>query len=112
MRKPDFCLCENKGTDKLYSNHAVDQHLCFHFVDSKLILLSKSGISSLWPSSVALQPGLCWTWLETLKTCFLATRVNFHTLMIDIFEVHYLVSLATCILQQFVFTKSSAFQIS
>ena len=29
MGKPDFCICENKGTDQLCSNCAADQRLCF-----------------------------------------------------------------------------------
>ena len=29
MRKPDFCICENKGADQLCSNCTADQHLCF-----------------------------------------------------------------------------------
>ena len=47
MRKPDFCICENKGADQLRSNCAADQHLCFRYVDSTIPLLSKSQISSL-----------------------------------------------------------------
>ena len=34
-------------------------------------------ISSLFPSCVAEQPGLCWTWSETPKTGFLMTRLNY-----------------------------------
>ena len=41
------------------------------YIDSTLIpLLPKSKLSSLGPSSVAIQPGLCRTWLETRKTGF------------------------------------------
>ena len=29
MRKPDFCICKNKGADQLHGNHADDQFLCF-----------------------------------------------------------------------------------
>ena len=29
MRKPTFCMCENKGADQLRSNYEADQHLCF-----------------------------------------------------------------------------------
>ena len=43
MRKPAFCICENKCADQA--------------------------------SSVAIQPGLCRTWSETLKTGFLVTRL-------------------------------------
>ena len=47
---------------------------CFlgHPVDNTISLLYKSKISSLLPSSVAVQPGLCWTWLDAPKTGFLA----------------------------------------
>ena len=44
-------------------------------MDSAIPLLSKSEISSLWLSSVAVQPGLCVTWSETPKTGFLTTRL-------------------------------------
>ena len=47
MRKPAFCICENKGADQLRSNCAADQRLCFRYMDSTIILLSKSEISSL-----------------------------------------------------------------
>ena len=57
MRKPAFCI---------YTVTA--QLLCVHFMDGtwyKFPLHSKSEISSLLPSSVAVQPGLCRTWSET-----------------------------------------------
>ena len=53
MRKPDFCLCENKGADQLRSNCKVDQHLCFPNTDSTIPLLLKSEISGFSPSFVA-----------------------------------------------------------
>ena len=34
MRKPDFCLCENKGADQLRGNREADQRLCFRYTDS------------------------------------------------------------------------------
>ena len=46
VRKPDFCLCENKGADQLRGNREADQRLCFRYTDSTNSLLSKSGISS------------------------------------------------------------------
>ena len=58
MRKPAFCIFENKGADHLRSNCAADQHLCFRYIDSTIPHLPKSEISSLYPSSVAIQPGL------------------------------------------------------
>ena len=58
MRKPAFCICENKDADQLRGNREADQRLCFRYTDSTIPLLPKSEISSLWPSSVAVQPGL------------------------------------------------------
>ena len=53
MRKQAFCKCENKDADQLRSNCAADQRLCFRYTDSRIPLLPRSEISSLWPSSVA-----------------------------------------------------------
>ena len=47
MRKPDFCLCENKDAHQLRGNREADQRLCFRYTDSTIPLLSKSEISSL-----------------------------------------------------------------
>ena len=58
MRKPDFCICENKDADQVRGNREADQRLCFRYTDSTIPLLLKSKISSLQPSSVAVQPGL------------------------------------------------------
>ena len=73
MRKQDFCLCKNKGTDQLCSNCTADQRLCFRYTDSTISLLSKSKISSFQPSSVVVQVGLCQALSETRKTGFLMT---------------------------------------
>ena len=78
MRKPDFCICENKDADQLRGNREADQRLCFRYMDSTISLLPKFQISSLQPSSVAVQPGLCGTWSETPKTGFLTTRLICH----------------------------------
>ena len=75
--KPAFCICENKDADQLRSNCATDQRLCFRYMDSAISLLSKAEMSSLQPSSVAVQPGLCQTLSETPKTGFLTTRLIF-----------------------------------
>ena len=45
MRKPDFCICENKDADQLRGNREADQRLCFRYSDSTIPLLSKSKIS-------------------------------------------------------------------
>ena len=77
MRKPAFCICENKDADQLRGNREADQRLCFRFTDSTVPLLPKSEISSLSPSSVTVQLDLCQTRLEIPKTGFLRTRLIF-----------------------------------
>ena len=74
MRKPDFCLCENKGADQLRSNCEADQCLCFRYTDSTISPLLKPKISRFW-RSVIVQAGLCQTLSETPKTGFLALRL-------------------------------------
>ena len=39
MRKPDFCICENKDADQLHSYCEFDQRLCFRYIDSTIALL-------------------------------------------------------------------------
>ena len=70
MRKPTFCICENNDADQLRDNREADQRLCFRYIDSTIPILSKSEISSLVPSSVAVQPGLCRTRSETKTLVF------------------------------------------
>ena len=77
MRKPAFCICENKDADQLRGDCEADQHLYFRYTDSTIPLLPKSKISRAQPSSVAAQPGLCPTWSETPKTRFLMMRLKF-----------------------------------
>ena len=59
VRKAVFRICENKDADQLRGNREADQRLCFRYIDSTIPLL----------------PGLCQTWSETPKTCFLTTRL-------------------------------------
>ena len=80
MRKPAFCICENKDADQLRGNPEADQRLCFRYTDSTIPLLSKSEISSIWRSSVAAQPSLCRTWSKIPKTGFLTTRLIYQAL--------------------------------
>ena len=75
VRKPAFCICENKDANQFRGYHEADQHLWFRYTDSTIPLLPKFEISSLQPSCVAVQPGLCRTWSETPKTGFLTTRL-------------------------------------
>ena len=46
VRKPDFCICENKDADQLRGNREADQRLCFRYTDSTIPLLPKSEISN------------------------------------------------------------------
>ena len=75
MRNTAFCICENKDADQLRGSLEADQRLCSRYKDSTNPLLPKYEISSLKPSSVVVQPGLCRTESETLKTVFLITRL-------------------------------------
>ena len=70
MRKQTSCICENKDADQLRRNREADQRLCFRYIDNTIRLLSKSEISSLWPASVAVQPGLCLTRSENRMLVF------------------------------------------
>ena len=45
MRKPGFCICENKDADQLRGSCEADQRLCFRYTDSTIPLLPKSEIS-------------------------------------------------------------------
>ena len=65
VRKPAFCICENKDADQLRGNRKADQRLSFRYIDSTNRL-----------SPVAVQPGLCRTRSETPKTGFLTTSLN------------------------------------
>ena len=47
VRKPAFCICENKDADQLCGNREADQRLCFRYISSTIPLLPKSEISSL-----------------------------------------------------------------
>ena len=75
MRKPVICICENKDADQLRGNREADQRICFRYTASTIPLLPKPEISSLKPSSVAVQPGLSRAGSETPKTGFLTTRL-------------------------------------
>ena len=49
MRKPTFCICENKDAEQLRGNREADQRLCFRYIDSTVPLQS---ISKLFESRV------------------------------------------------------------
>ena len=75
MRKTDFFLCENKGTDQLCSNCEADHRLCFCYTDSTVPLLPYTEFQD-YHSSVTVQAGLCRTWSEIPKTGFLVLRLS------------------------------------
>ena len=39
IRKPAFCICENKDADQLRGSREADQRLCFRYTDSTIPLL-------------------------------------------------------------------------
>ena len=41
IRKPAFCICENKDADQLRGSREADQRLCFRYIDSTILLLPK-----------------------------------------------------------------------
>ena len=47
VRKPAFCICENKDADQLRGKREADQRLCFRYTDNTIPLLFKYEISSL-----------------------------------------------------------------
>ena len=77
MRNTAFCICENKDADQLRGDREADQRLCYRYTDTTIPILHKYEISSLQPSCVVVQPGLCRTWSETPKTGFLTMRLNY-----------------------------------
>ena len=34
VRKPAFCMCENKGAEQLRSYRTAHQRLCFHYIEN------------------------------------------------------------------------------
>ena len=46
VRKPAFCICENKDADQLRGNRKADQRLCFRYTDSTIPLLPKSNFQA------------------------------------------------------------------
>ena len=57
MRKPTFCICENKDADQLRGNREADLRLCFRYLDSTIPLLPIKGRNSVatLPKNDALQ---------------------------------------------------------
>ena len=76
MRKSEFCPGENKGAGHLRSYCEADQRLYFRYTDNTILLLSKSKMSDLKPSSLTVHGGLCRTCSEIPKLGFLASRLS------------------------------------
>ena len=88
MRGPTCCTGESKDAGQLCRNREDDRRLCIRYIDSTTPLLSKSQIPSLWPSSVAEQPGLCWTRSETRKLVF-SRRGSFIESVLSLTKSHH-----------------------
>ena len=87
MRKPDFCICENKGADQLCSDCTADQHLCFRYSDSTISSTYHQNFKPL--ACFCVQADLCRTWSETLKFGFLASWVMTCLLVIVALATYY-----------------------
>ena len=76
MRKPDFCLCKNKGQISFVVTAQLMSAFVFAtgIVQSLPLLNPKFQASSFF--SVAVRAGFCQTWSETPKTGFLASWLN------------------------------------
>ena len=53
MRKPAFCICENKDANQLRGNRKGDQRLCVRYTNSTIPLLPMSEILRLFFSWTA-----------------------------------------------------------
>ena len=72
-----FLHMRKQGRRSACGKREADRRLCSRCTDRTIPLLSESKLLSLWPSSGAVQPGLCRTWSETPKTGFLETRLMY-----------------------------------
>ena len=57
MRKPDVCLCENKGADQLCCNSTADQRLCFRYRIVQYTQIQDSSCHLLLCRQVCVRPG-------------------------------------------------------
>ena len=56
MRKPAFCICENKDADQLCGNREADQRLCFRYIDSTIPLFIFCGCTARFVSDLVTNP--------------------------------------------------------
>ena len=79
MRKPAFCMCENKDADQLRSNREADQRFCFRYTDSTspLLPIYEIYIGNLKPLAIFCGCTALFvsTWSEPPKTGFLTMRL-------------------------------------
>ena len=75
MRKPVMGYANNKGADQPAHWRSLIGTFVVRCLDSIILLVSISEISSLCVASVAAQAGLSLPWSQTLKTGFLMTRL-------------------------------------
>ena len=65
MRKPAFCICENKDADQLRGNREADQRLCFRYRDS--ILRGTRNLSFVLRRSLLIHFETIWILVITLE---------------------------------------------
>ena len=71
MRKPTICVYAKTKTQISFAVYReADQRLCFRYLDSTILPLLKSKISSFLPDSVTVQAGLCRACLENTLLVF------------------------------------------
>ena len=70
MRKPTFAYAKTKTQMSFALTTKLISAFGFRYIESTIPLLSESEISSLYASSVAVQPGLNRTRLETRMLVF------------------------------------------
>ena len=75
VRKPDFCLCENKGADQLRCHCEAGQRLCSSYTDSSSSKIRNFRLLSCFCDCTG---GFVSTWSEPPKTGFLASRLNYY----------------------------------
>ena len=56
MRKPAFCICENKDADQLRGNREADQRPCFPYKDSTIPLAIFCGCTARFMSDLVGNP--------------------------------------------------------
>ena len=77
MRKPVMPNANNKGADQPVHPRSLISAFVVRCLDSRILPVSISELSSLCLPSVAAQAGLSLTWSKTPKTGFLVTRLYY-----------------------------------